>query len=160
MKGRKNIFSLFLFRTPLYYTAVPLHRIRNKNEKVFIGKFGVLEMSYNVVNSVAKGRAMVVLPQSEWDDFNKELHALRKCLEKDCKPYNIRRRKYAKKRRRIIDVAPICDSAKWWYDLIPVILVLAAFTAGDVLRLECGSLDRLLYIIAAYSQTLVSRSKK
>ena len=156
MKGRKNIFSLFLFRTPLYYTAVPLHRIRNKNEKVFIGKFGVLEMSYNVVNSVAKWLAMVVLPQSEWDDFNKELRALRKCLEKDCKPYNNRRRKSAKKRRRRIDVASVCDSAKWWRDLIPVILVLAAFTTGEILHLDSGALDRLLYILAAYSQTLVS----
>ena len=102
----------------------------------------------------------MIVPKDEWDDFNKELRALRKCLEKDYKPYNNRRRKSAKKRRRRIDVASVCDSAKWWCDLIPIILVLAAFTAGDVLRLDCGSLDRLLYVLAAYSQTLVSRPKK
>ena len=137
-----------------------MHRSQNKNEKVFIGKFGVLEMSYNVANSVAEGLAMVVLPQSEWDDFNKELRALRKCLEKDCKPYNNRRRKSAKKRRRRIDVASVCDSAKWWRDLIPVILVLAALTAGEILHLDSGALDRLLYILAAYLQTLMLRPKK
>jgi hypothetical protein len=81
-------------------------------------------------------------------------------LEKDRKPYNNSRIKSAKKRRRRIDVAPICDSAKRWCDLIPVILVLAAFIAGEILHLDSGALDRLLYIIAAYSQTLVSRQKK
>ena len=113
-------------------------------------------MTFETNVSVAEGMAVVIVPQNELNDFNKELRALRKCLEKDCKPYNNCRTKSAKKRRRRIDVASVCDSAKWWYDLIPVILVLAAFTAGDVLRLDCGSLDRLLYVLAAYSQTLVS----
>ena len=54
-------------------------------------------------------------------------------------------------------VTPVCDSTIWWYDLIPVILVLAAFATGEILHLDSGALDRLLYIIAAYSQTLVSR---
>lgn len=117
-------------------------------------------MTFETNVSVVECLPVVIVPKGEWDDFNKELRALRKCLEKDCKPYNNSRIKSAKKRRRRIDVAPICDSAKWWYDLIPVILVLAAFTAGEVLQLDCGSLDRLLYILAAYSQTLVSRQKK
>ena len=117
-------------------------------------------MTFETNVSVTEGLPVVIVPKGEWGDFNKELRALRKCLEKDLKPYNSSRRKSAKKRRRRIDVAPICDSAKWWYDLIPVILVLAAFTAGDVLRLDCGSLDRLLYVLAAYSQTLMSRPKK
>ena len=102
----------------------------------------------------------MIVPKDEWDDFNKELRALRKCLEKDRKPYNNSRRKSAKKRNRRIDVASVCDSAKWWCDLIPVILVLVAFTAGEILHLDSGALDRLLYIIAAYSQTLVYRPKK
>ena len=85
---------------------------------------------------------------------------MRKCLEKDCKPYNNRRRKSAKKRRRRIDVASVCDSAKWWRDLIPVILVLTAFAAGEVLQLDGGAMGRLLYILAAYLQTLMSRPKK
>ena len=117
-------------------------------------------MRYEPKVSVAEELAVVIVPKGEWGDFNKELHALRKCLEKDCKPYNNRRRKSAKKRRRRIDVASVCDSAKWWRDLIPVILVLTAFAAGEVLQLDYGSLDRLLYILAAYSQTLVSRQKK
>ena len=117
-------------------------------------------MRYEPKVSVAEELAVVIVPKGECNDFNKELRALRKRLEKDCKPYNNSRIKSAKKRRRRIDVAPICDSAKWWYDLISVILVLAAFTAGEVLQLDCGSLDRLLYILAAYSQTLVSRQKK
>ena len=113
-------------------------------------------MTFETNVSVTEGLPVVIVPKGEWGDFNKELRALRKYLEKDRKPYNSSRRKSAKKRRRRIDVAPICDSAKSWYDLIPVILVLAAFTAGEVLQLDCGSLDRLLYIIAAYSQTLAS----
>ena len=113
-------------------------------------------MTFETNVSVSEGLPVVIVPKGEWDDFNKELRALRKCLEKDRKPYNNSRRKSAKKRNRRIDVASVCDSAKWWCDLIPVILVLAAFTAGDVLRLDCGSLDRLLYVLAAYSQTLVS----
>lgn len=117
-------------------------------------------MTFETNVSVTEGLPVVIVPKGEWGDFNKELRALRKCLEKDCKPYNNSRIKSAKKRRRRIDVTPICDSAKRWCDLIPVILVLAAFTAGDVLWLDCGSLDRLLYVLAAYSQTLMSRQKK
>ena len=117
-------------------------------------------MTFEPKVSIAEGLAVVIVPKSELNDFNKELRALRKCLEKDCKPYNNCRTKSAKKRRHRIDVASVCDSAKWWCDLIPVILVLATFTAGDVLRLDCGSLDRLLYVLAAYSQTLMSRQKK
>lgn len=116
-------------------------------------------MTFETNVSVVEGLPVVIVPKGEWDDFNKELRALRKCLEKDCKPYNNRRRKSAKKRRRRIDVASVCDSAKWWYDLIPVILVLAAFTAGEILQLDYGSLDRLLYILAAYSLMPVSRPK-
>ena len=117
-------------------------------------------MTFETNVSVVECLPVVIVPKGEWDDFNKELRALRKCLEKDCKPYNNSRRKSAKKRNRRIDVAFVCDSAKWWCDLIPVILVLAAFTAGDVLRLDCGSLDRLLYVLAAYSQMVASRSNK
>ena len=73
---------------------------------------------------------------------------------------NNRRRKSAKKRNRRIDVTPVCDSTKWWWDLIPVILVLTAFAAGEVLQLDSGAMDRLLYILAAYLQTLASRPKK
>lgn len=113
-------------------------------------------MRYEPKVSVAEELAVVIVPKGECNDFNKELRALRKRLEKDCKPYNNRRRKSAKKRRRRIDVASVCDSAKWWRDLIPVILVLAAFTAGEILHLDSGALDRLLYLLAAYSQTLVS----
>ena len=113
-------------------------------------------MTFETNVSVVECLPVVIVPKGEWDDFNKELRALRKCLEKDCKPYNNRRRKSAKKRRRRIDVASVCDSAKWWRDLIPVILVLAAFTTGEILHLDSGALDRLLYILAAYSQTLVS----
>lgn len=113
-------------------------------------------MRYEPKVSVAEELAVVIVPKGECNDFNKELRALRKCLEKDRKPYNNSRRKSAKKRRRRIDVASVCDSAKWWRDLIPVILVLAAFTAGEILHLDSGALDRLLYLLAVYSQTLVS----
>ena len=113
-------------------------------------------MTFEPKVSIAEGLPVVIVPKGEWGDFNKELHALRKCLEKDCKPYNNCRTKSAKKRRRRIDVASVCDSAKWWRDLIPVILALAAFTAGEILHLDSGALDRLLYLLAAYSQTLVS----
>ena len=116
-------------------------------------------MRYEPKVSVAEELAVVIVPKGEWDDFNKELRAFRTRMEKDYKPYNNRRRKSVKKRHRRIDVASVCDSAKWW-DLILVILVLTAFAAGGVLRLDCGSLDRLLYVLAAYSQTLMSRQKK
>ena len=117
-------------------------------------------MTFETNVSVAEGMAVVIVPQNELNDFNKELRALRKCLENDCKPYNNRRKKSAKKRRRRIDVAPICDSAKWWCFLIPVILVLATFAIGEILHLDSGTLDQLLYILVAYSQALVSREKK
>ena len=116
-------------------------------------------MTFETNVSVVECLPVVIVPKGEWDDFNKELRALRKCLEKDCKPYNNSRIKSAKKRRRRIDVAPICDSAKWWLDLIPIMLVFAAFATGKILQLDYGALDRLLYILAAYLQTLVSRSK-
>ena len=90
-------------------------------------------MRYEPKVSVAEELAVVIVPKGECNDFNKELRALRKCLEKDCKPYNNSRRKSAKKRRRRIDVTPVCDSTKWWWDLIPVILVLTAFAAGEIL---------------------------
>ena len=112
-------------------------------------------MRYEPKVSVAEELAVVIVPKGEWDDFNKELRALRKCLEKNCKPYNNRRIKLAKKRNRRIDVVPVCDFTIWWRDLIPLILVLAAFTAGEILHQDSGALDRLLYLLAAYSQTLV-----
>ena len=117
-------------------------------------------MRYEPNVSVTDVLPVVIVPKGEWDDFNKELRALRKCLEKNCKLCNNRRKKSAKKRRHRIDVVPVCDSTIWWWDLIPVILVLTAFAAGEVLQLDSGALDRLLYIFAAYLQTLVSRSKK
>ena len=117
-------------------------------------------MTFETNVSVVEGLPVVIVPKGEWDDFNKELLALRKCLEKNCKLCNNRRKKSAKKRRYRIDVVPVCDSTIWWWDLILVILVLTAFAAGEVLQLDCGSLDKLLYILAAYSQTLMSRPKK
>lgn len=117
-------------------------------------------MRYESNVSVTEVLPVVIVPKGEWDDFNKELRALRKRLEKDCKPYNNRRKKSAKKRRRRTDIVPVCDCAKWWRDLISITLVLAAFIAGDVLQLDSGALDRLLYIFATYSQTLMSRPKK
>ena len=117
-------------------------------------------MTFETNVSVAEGLPVVIVPKGELDDFNKELRALRKRLEKDCKPYNNRRKKSAKKRRRRTDIVPVCDCAKWWRDLISITLVLAAFIAGDVLQLDSGALDRLLYVLAAYSQTLMSRPKK
>ena len=117
-------------------------------------------MTFETNVSVVECLPVVIVPKGEWDDFNKELRALRKCLEKNCKPYNNRRIKLAKKRNRRIDVTPVCDSAKWWRDLIPVILVLTAFAAGEVLQLDSGAMGRLLYILAAFSQTVISRPKK
>lgn len=117
-------------------------------------------MTFETNVSVTEGLPVVIVPKGEWGDFNKELRALRKCLEKDRKSYNSCRRKSAKKRRRRIDVTSVCNSTKWWWNLIPVILVLAAFTAGEILHLDSGAMDRLLYILAAYLQTLMSRPKK
>ena len=113
-------------------------------------------MTFETNVSVVECLPVVIVPKGEWDDFNKELRALRKCLEKNCKPYNNRRIKLAKKRNRRIDVVPVCDFTIWWRGLIPLILVLAAFATGEILHLDSGALDRLLYILAAYSQTLVS----
>ena len=117
-------------------------------------------MTFETNVSVAEGLPVVIVPKGEWDDFNKELRAFRKRMEKDYKPYNNRRRKSAKKRRRRTDIVPVCDCAKWWRDLISITHVLAAFIAGEVLQLDSGALDRLLYVLAAYSQTLMSRQKK
>ena len=117
-------------------------------------------MTFETNVSVTEGLPVVIVPKGEWDDFNKELRALRKCLEKNCKPYNNRRIKLAKKRNRRIDVVLVCDFTIWWRDLIPLILVLAAFATGEILHLDSGALDRLLYILAAYLQTLMSRPKK
>ena len=117
-------------------------------------------MTFETNVSVTEGLPVVIVPKGEWGDFNKELRALRKCLEKDRKPYNNSRRKSAKKRRHRTDVVPICDSIIWWRDLIPFVLVLVAFAVEEVLQLDSGSLDRLLYILVAYSQALVSRPKK
>ena len=117
-------------------------------------------MRYEPKVSVAEELAVVIVPKGEWNDFNKELRALRKRLEKDCKLYNNNRKKPKRRKRYRKYVAPVCDTTKWCRYFIPLILVLAAFTAGDVLRLDCGSLDRLLYVLAAYSQTLMSRPKK
>ena len=117
-------------------------------------------MTFETNVSVVEGLPVVIMPKGEWDDFNKELFAFRKRMEKDCKPYSNRRRKSAKKRHRRIDVASVCDSAKWWCDLIPVILVLVALTAGEILHQDSGALDRLLYILVAYSQMLMFRPKK
>ena len=110
-------------------------------------------MTFETDVSVAEGLPVVIVPEGEWDDFNKELRALRKRMEKDCKPYNNNRKKLVWRRRYRKHVAPMYDSSKWWQDLIPIILALAAFIAGEVFQLDCDSLDRLLYILAAYSQT-------
>jgi hypothetical protein len=117
-------------------------------------------MRYEPKVSVAEELAVVIVPKGECNDFNKELRALRKRLEKDCKLYNNNRKKPKRRKRYRKYAAHVRDSAKWWCDLIPVILVLVAFTAGGVLRLDCGSLDRLLYILAAYSQMFISRPRK
>jgi hypothetical protein len=117
-------------------------------------------MRYEPKVSVAEELAVVIVPKGECNDFNKELRALRKRLEKDCKLYNNNRKKPKRRKRYRKYVAPVCDSSKWYRYSIPLILVLAAFTAGDVLRLDCGSLDKLLYILAAYSQMVASRSNK
>lgn len=109
---------------------------------------------------VAEDLAVVIVPKNELDDFNKELRAFGKRLEKNCKPYNNRRTKPIKRIRGGKYVASVCNSAKWRLDLIPIMLVLATFFAGEVLQLDCGSLDKLLYILAAYSQTVISRPKK
>lgn len=117
-------------------------------------------MTFETNVSVTEGLPVVIVPKGEWGDFNKELRALRKRLEKDCKLYNNNRKKPKRRKRYKKYVAPVCDSTKWWLDLIPIMLVFAAFATGKILQLDYGALDRLLYILAAYSQTLVSRSKK
>ena len=117
-------------------------------------------MTFETNVSVVEGLPVVIVPKGEWDDFNKELRTLRKRMEKDCKPYNNRQIKSAKKRNRRMDVASVYDSTIWWRDLIPIILVLAALIAEKILHLDSGFLDRLLYTFAAYSQTFVTRPKK
>ena len=110
-------------------------------------------MTFETNVSVVEGLPVVIVPKGEWDDFNKELRALRKRMEKDCKPYNNNRKKSIRRKRNRKHVAPMHDDSKWWQDLIPIILALAAFIVGEVFQLDYGSLDRLLCILVAYSQT-------
>ena len=117
-------------------------------------------MTFETNVSVVEGLPVVIVPKGEWDDFNKELRALRKRMEKDCKPYNNNRKKSIRRKRNRKHVAPMHDDSKWWQDLIPIILALAAFIVGEVFQLDYGSLGRLLYILAAYLQTFVTRPKK
>ena len=117
-------------------------------------------MTFEANASVAEGLPVVIVPKGECNDFNKELRALRKRLEKDCKLYNNNRKKPKRRKRYRKYVVHVRDSTKWWLDFIPVILALTAFAVGEVLQLDSSFLDSLLYILAAYSQTLVSRSKK
>ena len=117
-------------------------------------------MRYEPKVSVAEELAVVIVPKGECNDFNKELRALRKRLEKDCKLYNNNRKKPKRRKRYRKYVAPVCDSTKWWLDLIPIMLVFAAFATGKILQLDYGALDRLLYILTVYSQTLVPQLKK
>ena len=152
--------------TPLYFSFMYksfyylCRRTEQKCAKCSLESLVWCNMRYEPKVSVAEELAVVIVPKGECNDFNKELRALRKCLEKDCKLYNNNRKKPKRRKRYRKYVAPVCDSTKWWRDLIPVILALAAFTAGEILHLDSGALDRLLYLLAAYSQTLVSRSKK
>lgn len=117
-------------------------------------------MRYEPKVSVAEELAVVIVPKGECNDFNKELRALRKRLEKDCKLYNKRRKGFAEKRSCRIYTTLVYYDRKYWLDLIPIILAFAVFAVGEILQLDYGSLDRLLYILAAYSQTVISRQKK
>ena len=117
-------------------------------------------MRYEPKVSVAEELAVVIVPKGECNDFNKELRALRKRLEKDCKLYNNNRKKPQRRKRSRKYDAPVCDSTKWWSDLIPIMLVFAAFATGKILQLDYGALDRLLYILTVYLQTLVPQLKK
>ena len=49
-------------------------------------------MTFETNVSVAEGFPVVIVPKGEWDDFNKELRALRKRMEKDYKLYNNNRK--------------------------------------------------------------------
>ena len=113
-------------------------------------------MKYKSIVSVAEGLTVVIVPKNELNDFNKELRALRKCLEKDYKPYNNRRKRFTGKRRnRIYTPSAYCER-KCWLDLIPIILSFIAFVVSEVLQLD----DRLLYILVVFSQTVISHPKK
>ena len=48
---------------------------------------------------------------------------------------------------------------KSWSDLLFTGFELTDFVAGEVLQLDCSSLDGLIYIFAPYSQTAMSRPK-
>lgn len=117
-------------------------------------------MTFETNVSVVEGLPVVIVPKGEWDDFNKELRALRKRLEKNCKLYNKRRKGFAEKRSCRIYTTLVYYDRKYWLDLISIILAFAVFAVGEILQLDYGSLDRLLYILAAYSKTVISRQKK
>ena len=117
-------------------------------------------MKYKSIVSVAEGLTVVIVPKNELNDFNKELRALRKCLEKDYKPYNNRRKRFAGKRRNRIYIPSAYCERKYWLDLIHIILSIIAFVVSEVLQLDCGSMDRLLYILVVFSQTVISHPKK
>ena len=93
-------------------------------------------MKYKSIVSVAEGLTVVIVPKNELNDFNKELRALRKCLEKDYKPYNNRRKRFIGKRRnRIYTPSAYCER-KCWLDLIYIILSVIAFVVSEVLQLD------------------------
>ena len=117
-------------------------------------------MTYEPKVSVAEDLAVVIVPKNELSDYNKEFRALRKRLEKNCKLYNKRRKGFAEKRSCRIYTTLVYYDRKYWLDLIPIILAFAVFAVGEILQLDYGSLDRLLYILAAYSKTVISRQKK
>lgn len=117
-------------------------------------------MKYKSIVSVAEGLTVVIVPKNELNDFNKELRALRKCLEKDYKPYNNRRKRFIGKRRNMIYTSSAYCERKCWLDLIHIILSVIAFVVSEVLQLDCGSMDRLLYILVVFSQTVISHPKK
>ena len=118
-------------------------------------------MIYESNLSVAEGLTVVIVPKKELNDFNKELRALRKCLENDYKPYNNCRKRFAGKRKCRIYTPSVYYERKCWLDLIPIILSFIAFVVSEVLQLDCGSMDILLYILAVFSQTvyLIKKSK-
>ena len=113
-------------------------------------------MKYKSIVSVAEGLTVVIVPKNELNDFNKELRALRKCLEKDYKPYNNRRKRFAGKRRNRIYTPSAYSERKYWLDLIHIILSIIAFVVSEVLQLDCGSMDRLLYILAVFPKRFIS----
>lgn len=117
-------------------------------------------MKYESNVSVAEDLDVVIILKIEWEALNKELLLLRLFLENGGKPYNNCQRKSVKKRKRRIDTASVYDSTKWWLDLIPIILSFVAFVVIEVLQLDCGSMDRLLYILAVFSQMYMSNPNK